>query len=382
MLPTSRRDPKSLLKSQLSLLTLSNKYFERKPFFGKQDRERKLIKQIRIQGKDSLNRPPNRGNYPISKWNNTKHRNCQSPIKKIFTKNFKKIENNSVKNQFEKSKKYIDLFDNDIYSNINDEKTEIPMEGAQQKRSRDDILRSLFSNKESKESPKLFKLAGTDTRSIKAAHQALITYFGLQKNKVGGIALFEGLNYWVFLAFPSDIRGIDNSLNHNKYGVQITGWTLEELTGLNIRLAIYANNISKNKKEFSFAKQGAKNLLGKLELNDIRALESVIQITQNLNKENLNYSVFNLIENNKTEIISVKENLIDNSKQVLVQKNLRKRGKPLLIIPEQLWNKENQEARDLFVEQHKRKVSKTSEEPDAKLRQKGLPRRHDPGNQC
>jgi len=42
MFPTSGRDNPSLPKFQNRLMPLCNKYFERKPFFGSKDRERKL----------------------------------------------------------------------------------------------------------------------------------------------------------------------------------------------------------------------------------------------------------------------------------------------------------------------------------------------------
>jgi hypothetical protein len=382
---TSRKDNKSFLNNQNILLQLSSKYFENKPFFGKQDRERKLMKKIREMGNNSKNKHLNSVNCPISKCDSTKYRKCQIPINKNFSKNFNMTDNFTVKNQLNYNIEKINFFDKNF--NINIKKCDNGMDLSQQEKN-NLVLQNLFSNNRKKELPKLYKLSGTDTRSIKAVHQALITYFKLPKNKIGGISLFEGFNYWVFFAYPSDIEGLDKSLNYNKFNVQIIGWTQNELMNIKTRLAIYANNIGKNKKEYNFVKQAAKTLINNLELNNNKALESIIFIIQNLNKENLNYSVFNTTKNKlKTKKVLnkniLKKNLLNNSKRVHSNGNLNKKIiKNLLIIPDELWDEKNYNARNLFIEQNKSEVLKTSDQSDVKLNKNGLPRKPNPRKPC
>lgn len=383
MLPTSGRDKSSLPKFQNSLMPLCSKYFERKPFFGSKDRERKLAKKASQMGENSVKTPLVRGNFPTNKSKDSKNSHCQSPIKKNFNKNFHKKDSKSIKNH--KTPIFNGKYEKNILKNINKKPIEYPMENSKENKDNAVLLKNLFSNRNRKEQPLLYKLAGTDTRSIKAVHEALISYFKLPKEKIGGISLFEGVNYWVFLAYPSNIREIEESLNCNSFNVHIAGWTQREAEGLKTRLAIYANNISKNKKEFNFARQATKRLIHELEQNTSLSLNEVIYITQNLNKINLNYSVFNLIKNNiKTENFPVEKNLLKNESNKVPLDGKVKRRRSILIIPEELWDEGNQEARDLFIEQNRKKIPKTPEEPalGANVKQESLPRRHDPGGTC
>jgi hypothetical protein len=127
----------------------------------------------------------------------------------------------------------------------------------------------------------------------------------------------------------------------------------------------------------------AKRVIQALGSSDYKALEMVIDMTKNLNKSNLNY-FFNNIKENQSTLVGKRNFPKDSKTHSQENECVKKKRKPLLIIPEELWDKNNQEARDLFIRQSKGVWKKDTSEikSEVKTKQNGQPRRPNPGGPC
>lgn len=207
---------------------------------------------------------------PIKLYNNTKN------------------ENTSV---FIKRKLIIYFLYKLIFINFKNYKLKNPELTLMNQEKKEELLLALVSKKDKNgEIPILYKLSGVTSKSIKVVHNALTGYCGFNSKEIGGLNYFPELTTWVFLAFPSKIfKGIE-SLKDNKYGIQISGFTNQEIGQSFAQLIVYAYNISKNKKEQPIIKKAAKKLLDSLNSQDEKEIKSIIFIIPNMNKPSSNYS--------------------------------------------------------------------------------------------
>ena len=374
--PSIKGGKKSIPPNSLyNISSISEAFFERKPFFGMKDRLIKLAKYAKEHGEVGLKQVRVKDSPPCKRKRVLPEDNKNNPVVKInknFSQKFDKKRNvynasincNSIKQINSKiNKKH-------LYSRLMDQ----PM-NTSNKMNAESILRAVTMGKENEEGLKLFKLAGINSRSIKAVHQLLTDYYNLDKKMIGGLAFLESANTWAVFADQREVEHV-LKLNENTFGVRIIGWTRQEVIGMQARLIIFANNVSKNKKESNKAKKAAKKLIESLG-NSGCGLEKVIALTENLNKANLKYLIFD------TDIIKKEENN-DVSEKALVQEanippfKLKVNKKGNLIIPKRLWKEADYSFSNLFKKLRRNDNSFESREKD----QQNPPRREDPGGEC